>query len=258
LSRRREASDIAWLTARPIAHRGLHDATARRVENTLPAFEAAIAHGFAIECDVREAADHETVIFHDETLDRLTAASGAVSRKSLGELRAARFKAGDARIPTLEELLDLVDGRVPLVIEMKTAGGEQDRLAAIVADVLSTYDGPVAVMSFDPGGLSVFRRLAPQLPRGIIVGDFTESDNPSLSAIARFSRRHLLAAPFLLPRFVACDRRRLPAAAPLLLRQFLGLPLLVWTIRSAIEQRAARAWADQIIFEGFDPDASPV
>src|SRR4029079_7058394 len=106
-----------WLTARPIAHRGYHNRAERRIENTLPAAAAAVERRFAIECDLQITSDNRPVVFHDKTLDRLTEAAGKLADKTLAEARAVRFRESDARIPTLEELLDLVDGRVPLVIE---------------------------------------------------------------------------------------------------------------------------------------------
>ena len=154
-------SDLDWLTARPIAHRGYHDRGARRIENTLPAAEAAIARNFAIECDLQPTADGRIVVFHDDTLDRLTEASGPVDTRTLAELRAIRLHDSDAGIPTLEELLDLVDGRVPLVIELKSRWDGDRRLERAVAPILADYSGPAAVMSFDPMSMVAMRRLAP-------------------------------------------------------------------------------------------------
>jgi glycerophosphoryl diester phosphodiesterase len=111
-------------------------------------------------------------------------------------------------------------------------------------------------MSFEPAAMIAIRRAAPQLPRGMLVTDFSRHGYPALSALGRLARRHLLAAPVVLPQFIGCDARRLPATAPLLLRHFVDVPLLAWTVRSPEQRRAARQWVDQIIFEGFDPDAA--
>ncbi len=166
----------AWLTARPIAHRGYHDmgpaGSGRGIENTLPAAEAAIARNFAIECDLQPTADGAVVVFHDDTLDRLTDLTGPVAAKTLAEVRRARFKDGDAFIPTLENLLDLVDGRVPLVIELKSRFNGDRRLEAAAAAILSAYTGPAVVMSFDPASMAAMRRLAPTLPRGMLADRF--------------------------------------------------------------------------------------
>ena len=245
-----------WLTARPIAHRGYHDAAAGRIENTLAAAEAALARNFSIECDIQHTADDRIVVFHDSTLDRLTKASGEVERKTLSELRNIRFQLGDAVIPTLEDLLDLIDGRVPLVVEMKSRFAGDRRLEAAAATVLSTYAGPVAVMSFDPSSMTAMRRLAPNLPRGMLADRFTAADWPTLPLPARIAGASMLAAAVVLPSFVAYGVTALPASPPLALRHFFRLPLLTWTVRTAGERATAKAWADQIIFEGFDPDAA--
>ncbi len=247
-------SRLDWLTARPIAHRGYHDTDARRIENTLDAAVAAIERGFAIECDVRVTADGAAVVFHDDTLDRLTEASGAIARLTLNELRSVRFRDGDARIPTLEDVLDLVDGRVVVLVELKSPWTGERHLEAAVASALSAYDGPAAVMSFDPGSMTAMRRLAPALPRGLTAGRFHRDHWPTLSILKRLAHRHLLSAPYVLPSFTAYDVATLTASAPLALRHFLDLPLLTWTVRDADNHTAARQWADQIIFEGFDPD----
>jgi len=245
----------AWLTARPIAHRGYHDAAAGRLENTLPAAEAAIARNFPIECDLQLTADSEAVVFHDDILDRLTEASGPVAACTLPELRAVRFRNNDARIPTLDDVLDLVDGRVPLVVELKSSFKGDRRLEAAVAPALAAYTGPLVIMSFDPASMTAMRRLAPTLPRGMLADRFRAADWPDLSAAERFAYATMTAAAAVLPSFVAYDVTGLPASPPLALRHFFGLPLLTWTVRTAAERATARQWADQIIFEGFDPEA---
>jgi glycerophosphoryl diester phosphodiesterase len=225
------------------------------MENTLAAAEAAIIHNFAIEVDLQHTADDRIVVFHDDTLDRLTKTSGRVERKTLAELRGVRFRAGDAAIPTLEDLLDLVDGRVPLILEMKSRFTGDRRLEAAAATVLSTYTGPVAVMSFDPASMTAMRRVAPNLPRGMLADRFTAADWPALPLPARIAGASMLAAAAVLPSFVAYGVTALPASPPLALRHFFRLPLLTWTVRTVAERATAKAWADQIIFEGFDPDA---
>lgn len=244
----------AWLTARPIAHRGFHDRAAGRVENTGAAFAAAMARGFAIECDVRLTSDEEVVVFHDGTLDRLTSETGRVDARSLGALRSMKLKDTDDRIPTLSDLLDQVSGRVPLFIELKSGWTGDRRLDRAVAEQLTAYAGPVAVMSFDPASMRAMGELAPHIPRGMLADRFDDPDE-SLTPLKRFTLRHLLAAATIAPQFVAYDVDALPANAPLLLRHAFGTPLLTWTVRSPEQRAVAARWADQIIFEGFDPAA---
>ncbi len=248
-------AELGWLTARPIAHRGYHDRAAGRIENTLPAAEAAIAHDFAIECDLQPTADGRVVVFHDDRLDRLTEATGPLGTRTLADLRAVRLHDTDAGIPTIEELLDLVDGRVPLVIEMKSQWDGDRRLEEAVAPILSDYAGPAAVMSFDPLSMVAMRRLAPSLPRGMTADAFRNGPDWShLPWPARFANRHLLGAAIVWPHFVSFGIDDLPANAPLLLRH-MGIPLICWTIRDAQSWQKARLYTDQITFEGFDPDA---
>lgn len=247
-------SEFGWLTERPIAHRGYHDRAAGRIENTLPAAEAAIARNFAIECDLQLTADGRVVVFHDDTLDRLGEAEGPVGARTLADLRAVRLRDTDARIPTLEDLLDLVDGQVPLVIELKSQWNGDRRLEQAVAPILDGYSGPAAVMSFDPMSMVAMRRLLPSLPRGMTADDFRGGDEGRLPWPQRFALRHLLGAAAVWPHFVSFGIDALPASAPLMLRH-VGVPLICWTIRTPADRAKARAYTDQITFEGFDPDA---
>jgi glycerophosphoryl diester phosphodiesterase len=249
---------LDWLTVRPIAHRGFHNAEAGRIENTLSAVVAAVEHNFAIEVDLAVTADDRVVAFHDDTLERLTESSGRVDTKDLATLKSVRFRAGKDRIPTLEDILDQVDGRVPLALELKSSATGDRRLETSVAAALSTYTGPVAVMSFDPGSMRAMRSLAPALPRGMIADRFSREHAAHMPSPVRFGLRHLLTAPWVGPQFVAYCIDALPASAPLALRHFFGLPLLTWTVRTEAHRRMAREWADQIIFEGFDPDTEPL
>ncbi len=241
-----------WLTAQPVAHRGYHDRDAGRIENTIPAAEAAIARGFAIECDLQLTRDDVAIVFHDDTLDRLTEATGPVASRTLAELKAVALRGTDARIPTLDELLAVIAGRVPLFAEFKSRFDRNRRLEQVAAPALSAYAGPLAVMSFDPDSVIALKKLAPALPRGMVADSFTADEWKSIPALRRMALRHLAAAPLVAPAFVAYGVHDLPADAPLLLRH-LGTPLLAWTVRTEADRAIARRYADQIIFEGFDP-----
>ena len=238
---------LSWLTTRPVAHRGLHDAAHGVIENTASAFRAAIAEQFAIECDLQRAGDGEAMVFHDETLDRLTQRQGPLAALPSHDLKAVPFKATDDRMMTLGELCDLVAGRVPLVIELKSSFNNDTRLAARTADVLKTYAGPVAVMSFDPAMISAIAGVAPGLPRGIVAERKLLTDHGVATA------SYLRAVFAARPHFVAWSVRDLPATMPLLARYVFGLPLLTWTVRTDADRTRARRWADQMIFEGFRP-----
>ena len=156
---------LDWLTARPVAHRGLHDAAGGIVENTASAFSAAVAGGYAIECDLQLSADGEAMVFHDDRLGRLTGRDDAVKSLSAAELKAIAFRATPDRMLTLGELCDLVAGRVTLVLELKSHFDRETALAARVAAVLEGYAGPVAAMSFDPVMVKRLQAAASGLPR---------------------------------------------------------------------------------------------
>jgi glycerophosphoryl diester phosphodiesterase len=228
-------SSLDWLTARPIAHRGLHDVADGVIENTASAFDAAIASHYAIETDVQISRDGEAMVHHDDALGRLTDGSGRLADLSASELKAVSFKATSDRMLTLGELCQRVGGRTALVIELKSHDDGDLRLARRCAQVLADYAGHAAVMSFDPALIEILRTIAPALPRGIV---------------AEHAPLYFLRAR---PHFIAYSVKNLPAAAPFIARKLLGTPLLTWTVRSDEDRRHAARWADQVIFEGIRP-----
>ncbi len=239
---------LDWLTARPVAHRGLHDAANGIVENTASAFSAAIGGQYAIECDLQLAADGEVMVFHDDTLGRLTEVHGALSSLTSSELRAIAFQATADRMMTLGELCDLVAGRVPLILELKSRFDGDPTLADRVAAVVQGYAGPVAAMSFDPVVVGALRAAAPWLPRGLVAQNTEAPNNASTN-----QRGYAATAFRARPHFLAWSVRDLPGFWPLLGRWAFGLPLLTWTVRTEAERIRARRWANQVIFEGFRP-----
>jgi len=243
-----------WLTARPVAHRGLHDIARGIVENMPAAAQAAVAGNFAIECDIQLTADGEAMVHHDDALGRLTEGSGALLGKTAAELKAVRFKNTDERMMTLGDLCALVAGRVPLVIEVKSHFDGDRKLVKRMAEVLTAYSGPAVGMSFDPDQVLALREIMPQLPRGIVAErDYTETDWPEASAEQRRGMTHLRHAFRTRPHFVAYWVNELPSMAPWIARNVFGLPLLSWTVRTPEQRARAARYADQMIFEGFLP-----
>ncbi|HSI42595.1 MAG TPA: glycerophosphodiester phosphodiesterase family protein [Xanthobacteraceae bacterium] len=243
-----------WLTARPIAHRGLHDAAAGIIENMPAAAEAAMAGRYAIECDVQLSADGQAMVFHDDALDRLTLAQGPLSARTAQALQGLAFRGTAERMMSLPDLLARVAGRVPLLIELKSAFDGHTGIAERTVAVLAAYAGPAALMSFDPDLVAAVRRLAPHLPRGFTMERrYTDPEWDGLSAAAKFSYGHVLHAPRTRPDFLAHYVKELPAPVPWLARHLFGRPVLTWTVRSEADRVAARAYADQMIFEGFRP-----
>jgi glycerophosphoryl diester phosphodiesterase len=244
----------AWLTARPIAHRGLHDRAGGVPENTLAAAEAAIRGGYAIECDVQRSADGEAMVFHDETLGRLTSAQDPVGDRSAADLGALAVAGSAERIPTLPEFLERIGGRTPLVIEVKSRYTGDLRLVQRVVECLAAHDGPVAVKSFDPQLVAALRDLAPTIPRGIVAE--TRQDDPAYAALAPSLRRSLsdlLHFDETRPDFLSWRVDDLPCAPTVLCRLLGQRPVMTWTVRGPDQRRLAEAHADQMVFEGFCP-----
>lgn len=240
-----------WLTARPIAHRGLHDAAAGIIENTPSAVRAAVAANYGIEVDLQITADGEAMVFHDDDLRRLTEGTATLASQTAAALKAVAFKATADRMITLSELCRLVAGRVPLVLELKSRFDGDLRVAQRTAAVLAAYAGPVAAMSFDPSLVHALRSLAPSLPRGIVAQrHFDEA--PGKPPGYPLALGLLLHAPWSRPQFVAYGVKDLPAPATILAR-LIGCPVLTWTVRSSADLTRARRYADQAIFEGIRP-----
>jgi glycerophosphoryl diester phosphodiesterase len=246
-------SGLQWLIARPVAHRGLHDAASGVIENTPSAFAGALAANYAIECDLQITADGEAMVHHDETLGRLTDGSGRLDAMTSTELRQVRFKATADRMISLGELCDLVAGRVTLVIELKRGRAGDDRLAARAAAVLSGYGGPAALMSFDPAQIAPLRQRAPRITRGLVaegrsvrpgVDDWVKALRGSIAYV----QDGIEARPQFLAYSVKDLAGLLPRAA-----HICGMPVLTWTVRTADDRQRAARWADQMIFEGFRP-----
>jgi glycerophosphoryl diester phosphodiesterase len=245
---------LEWLTARPIAHRGLHDAAKRIVENTASAFNAAIAGHYAIECDLQVSADGEAMVHHDGALGRLTEGSGRLDAMSAADLRQVRHKATADSMLTLGELCDVVSSRVALVIELKSRFDGDVRLVRRSAAVLAGYAGPAALMSFDPAQIAVLRRIAPKLPRGLVAESRSRrTDKGPLVSQARGALAYCRHATEARPQFLAYAVSDLPATIPFVAQTLLGLPLLTWTVRTGEDRKRAARWADQMIFEGFRP-----
>lgn len=245
---------LDWLTARPLAHRGLHDAAAGVIENTASAFTAAIAGDYGIEADLQISADGEAMVHHDNALGRLTEGSARLADMTAAAIKAVRFKASTDRILALGELCDLVDGRATLLLELKSRFDGDLRLVQRAADILASYAGPVAVMSFDPAWVEALRTNAPGLTRGIVAErHYAHHEWDRLPPSEKRRMAHLLHALRTRPHFVAYSVNDLPAAAPWIARQVFGRPLLTWTVRSDDDRRRAARWADQIVFEGIRP-----
>ena len=242
---------------RPIAHRGLHVAAKGIIENTAPAFEAAIGRGYGIECDLQAAADGTPFVFHDATLDRLMDATGAVAARSPANLATLHYKDQKTRILSFAEFLKLVGGRVPLLVEVKSAGGTppKDYLDKI-AEQANTYAGPIALMSFNAAFVAALAKLAPKVACGLIAGvEQLPSGWRSMPAGAEKDAAldALLGTAPEGVGFYAVDWKMLPEAAAWIAKRPARLPLFSWTIRAPEQREIAARWADAPIFETYEP-----
>jgi glycerophosphoryl diester phosphodiesterase len=231
-----------WLTARPIAHRGLHDMNQTRLENTLSAFEAAAQAGYAIECDVVMSADGVPMVFHDLTLERLTSETGDVISRTSAELGKLNIGGTADCIPTLAEALALVAGRVPIVIELKGHDQNDVRLVAAVAKALAAYKGHAAIMSFDHWLVRRFQYDAAGIPAGLTAEGTKASDLEQHFA--------MLSANL---SFVSYNVHHLPNTFISFCRDKLAMPVITWTVRDPNTVALTRTHADQMTFEGFNP-----
>jgi glycerophosphoryl diester phosphodiesterase len=248
-----------WLTARPVAHRGLHDRTRGVIENMPGAIRAAIAGRFSIEVDLQLTSDGEAMVHHDDALGRLTEGSGALLQKTAAELKQVTFKDTPERMMSLGDLLALVDGRVGLLLEVKSHFDGDRRLVRRIAERLAPYRGAVAAMSFDPDQVLALRQIMPEVPRGIIAQRSYDDDEwQALTPAQRRGMLQLRHAFRTRPHFVAYWVRQLPAPAPWIARNIFGCPLLTWTVRTPEQRAIAARHADQMIFEGFIPQPEAV
>lgn len=238
----------------PIAHRGLHSEGVP--ENSLASFRAAIAAGYGIELDIQPAADGTPMVFHDYDLIRMCGDEGYIADFDLDDLAKEKLDGTDEVIPTLAETLRVVAGQVPLLIEIKDQDGRLGPnigdVQARVAGLLEAYEGPVAVMSFNPHAVAAFGAAAPQITRGLTSCAFIKADWPMLDDETRARLAELTDFERVGAEFISHDRQNLgdPVVAALKARQ---VPVLCWTVRSLEEEAEARRLADNITFEGYRP-----
>lgn len=248
---------LKTIFARPVSHRGYHDADNGIIENTPTAVQKAIDKNFGIEVDVQETADGEALVFHDYTLDRLAEGTGKVIEQNSGDLVQIHMKTGTDKLWLLQDLFDQVDGKAPLVIEIKSLmrRDAQGDFVRRVTDQVAAYKGPVCIKSFDPDMISHAKNHQPSVLRGIVAdGAEAGPDYARYGRTDRFILRHLLHFPRTRPHFISYGINDLPKAGPSLLRSVLKLPLMTWTVRTQDQRAKAARFADQIVFEGFDPD----
>ncbi|MDB5445752.1 MAG: glycerophosphoryl diester phosphodiesterase [Phenylobacterium sp.] len=241
----------AWdlLFAPPVAHRGLWSADGAP-ENSLAAFQAACAAGYGIELDVRLSADGEAMVFHDESLERMTGATGRLADRTAGDLAELRLAGTDERIPTLLETLALVGRRALVQVELKTPAGRVGPLEQRVHEIIMDHAGPVAVIGFNPYSHAWFADRFPGVLRGL--DSYSYRDAAHLGSEQRRSYARLEHVAIARPHFLALGLDILPGEAAARYRAQ-GMPVVAWTVREPAQWEAVRADCDNLIFEGFRP-----
>ena len=235
----------SWLVETPIAHRGLHDKMVP--ENSLTAFQRAIDAGYPIELDVRTLADGTAVVFHDESLKRLTGNDGYLKFLNKSDLEMLNLAGTKEKIPTLEEALKLINGKTPVLIEIKNSN-KVGELEKTVLDILKNYKGEYAIQSFNPYVLNYFYNHAPEIPRGQLAGYFKDEKMPFFQ---KFALKHmLLNKKTSHPDFISYEAKTLPNR---FVKKYKKLPLLAWTVKSQSEYLKVVKYCDNIIFQDFEP-----
>ena len=244
---------------RPIAHRGYHDRSRGIIENSASAFEAAVENGFALECDLQLSADNEAIVFHDDTTERLLGRPGLLRELTAAEIGALSLTgsaAGDAP-QTFAALLDQIAGRTLMVVEVKD---QHDRarnvaLAKRAVELVASYTGPLVFKSFHPGIVAALRDAGFKGEIGIITYRYDRPDwDGGIPHLQRLALRHLLHYPFSRFTFISCEQSSLDLPAVRMFRTR-GMKVMSWTVRDPHAVSRVREHADQIVFEGFDPDS---
>ncbi|MBQ7603246.1 MAG: glycerophosphodiester phosphodiesterase [Clostridia bacterium] len=244
----------SWIVEQPIAHRGFFN-YADAPENTLAAFERAIEHNYAIELDVQIIADGTPVVFHDNELSRLTGKDGYVQNLKMEDLPKYTIGSSKQTIPTLKQVLELVNGRTPILLEVKNGSFKPQEDCAKIYEAIKDYKGEIAIQSFNPYALEWFANNAPKYPRGLLSSMWrkknrdVEPDIPS-SAIVRFATRRLLLFKKAKPDFLNYEIRDLPNR---FVRRHKNIPLLSWVAYNQAEYTDGMTKADNIVFQDFEP-----
>ena len=234
----------SWLVTKYIAHKGFHNAD--NPENTLGAFENAIQKGYAIELDVQQIGDGTPIVFHDNRLSRLTGKDGYIKSLKKEDLSECFILNTHFTIPTLAEALATIDGRTPVLIEIKNTG-KVGELESEILNIIKDYKGDIAVQSFNPYVLEWFAKNAPHILRGQLSSYFK---NTKLSIMKKYFLKRLAFNNLSKPDFIAYDADNLPNRY---IRKYKELPLIAWTIKSQSEYLRIAGICDNIIFEGFEP-----
>ncbi len=231
------------------AHRGYHGEGAE--ENSVTAFERAIEKGYGIEIDVRFSKDGELMVFHDETLKRVCGIDKRVVDLTCAELKKIKLGKTEDTVPTFSEALELIDGRVPLLIEIKQDMGEGN-VASATADALKDYKGPFLIQSFNPLAVATFKKKMPKAIRGFLSDNFMRDKERRKPLY--FALKNLLLNFLCRPDFISFNHSEYKKSFTLrFVKRFYRATLFAWTIRSSEDEKGAKEKGfDGIIFENYE------
>ena len=239
------------LTGWDYAHRGLYDNEHGIPENSIAAFRRAVDKGYGIELDVHLTADNQLVVFHDDTLTRMCGMNKKISSFLYSDLMQLRLLGTEEGIPLFKDVLELIDGKVPLIIELKVDGSNQNLLCPLVWQLLSRYKGDYCIESFHPFVLQWFKRHEPQVVRGQLSCNFFK-ENPHCD-IVLFLMSNLMTNFFTHPDFIAYKYLDLDNPAVIYNRKLFHIMTVVWTIPGKPTYNRFKNKVDAMIFEGFEP-----
>lgn len=241
------------LLGRPYAHRGLHDGKAGIPENSMPAFRKAVVRGYGIELDVHLTKDRQLVVFHDQSLQRMCGLKKDICELTLEEIRTLTLDDTNEKIPTLDEVLSLVDGRVPLIVELKNdVRWSHTALPEALHQRMSAYQGPYCVESFDPLMMRWYKKNAPGIIRGQLAFD-QKIAKGKYARFEMFAASHLLMNFLSRPDFVAYNHKTQKNVSYRVMRALFRPLLAAWTVRSKADYDALQSQYDLQIFEAFEP-----
>lgn len=241
--------DMSKLHGAHYAHRGLHDNKTDAPENSMKAFKQAVDAGYGIELDVQMTKDGQVVVAHDFDLKRICGVDKQVNELTYEELKQYPILKSDERIPLFTDFLKLVDGKIPLVVELKCRNGK-DPIAAKADEILREYKGVYCIESFDPRVLLWYKKNHPEVVRGQLSGNLLKEDSKIKGSMRIVYRllSHLLLNVATRPDFIAYDIRYSKNLSRKICR-LMGAPAVAWTVRTEAEYEKAKKEYDLFIFE---------
>ncbi len=234
---------------RNYAHRGLHTKDKKIPENSMSAFAAAVNAGYGIELDIQFSKDEQIVVFHDDDLPRVCHTEGKVCDFTYAELQRFHLHKTKETLPLFQDVLALVDGKVPLIVELKN-GSKNDLLCEKSLAMLRAYHGPFCVESFQPLIVGWFKKHAPDLLRGQLSASAKEL-REDMSSFLAFGLSHVLSNFYARPHFIAYHTVK--RSVPVKLAENLGAMRVVWTSKDEKAAKALEQSNDAVIFERYLP-----